>query len=41
MEYPDPGVPPVTEAEVAEALPKIDAVIDAAARVLDSMPAWS
>jgi len=31
----------VTEAEVAETLPKVDAVLDVAEQVLDAMPAWT
>lgn len=41
IEYPAPDVPAVTEAEVAETLPKVEAVIDAATKVLDAMPAWT
>lgn len=42
VEYPDPpGVPPGTETEVAGTPRKIDANIDSAARVLDSMSVWN
>jgi hypothetical protein len=41
IEYPSPGVAPVTDKEVAETLPKAVMVIDAATRVLDAMPTWS
>lgn len=41
VEYPSEDVGPVTEAEVAETLPKVEAVIEAAVKVLDAMPPWS
>ncbi|WP_020579811.1 HEPN domain-containing protein [Actinopolymorpha alba] len=41
VEYPDVNVPEVTQQEVAETLPKVDAVLDTAAKVIDAMPVWS
>jgi HEPN domain len=41
VEYPDANVPPVTKEEVTETLPKVDAVLDAAEKVIDCMPVWS
>jgi hypothetical protein len=41
IEYPAPDVPPVTADELAETLPKVEAVIDVAAKVVDAMPAWT
>jgi hypothetical protein len=41
VEYPGPDVAPVSESELAETLPKIDAVLDVAAKVLDTMPPWT
>ncbi|MGW0228561.1 HEPN domain-containing protein [Actinopolymorpha singaporensis] len=41
VEYPDEGVPPVTPQEIAETLPKVKAVIDAARKVVEAMPVWS
>jgi hypothetical protein len=41
VEYPGPDVAPVTEDELAETLPKVDAVLDLATKVLDSMPPWT
>lgn len=41
IEYPSFDVPPVSEAEVAETLPKVEAVLAAAAKVIDTMPIWT
>lgn len=41
LEYPSADVPAVTDDEVAETLPKVDDVLDTAAKVLDAMPVWS
>lgn len=41
VEYPAPEVPPVTEDEVAETLPKVETVLEVAAKVVATMPAWS
>jgi hypothetical protein len=41
IEYPAPDVPPVTQDELAETLPKVEAILDLATKVLDNMPAWT
>lgn len=41
VEYPGPDVAPVTEEELTETLPKVDDVLDLAAKVLDAMPPWT
>jgi hypothetical protein len=41
VEYPSEDVAPVTETEVAETLPKVKAVIDAATKVIEAMPPWT
>ncbi|WP_020580411.1 hypothetical protein [Actinopolymorpha alba] len=41
IEYPDVNIPPVTQQEVAETLPKVDAIPDTAAKVIDAMPVWN
>ena len=39
--HPAPDVPPVSEDELAETLPKVEAVIDVAAKVVKAMPVWT
>jgi hypothetical protein len=41
IEYPAPDVPPVSEDELAETLPEVEAVIDVAAKVVEAMPVWT
>ncbi|MFI7067959.1 HEPN domain-containing protein [Kribbella sp. NPDC050124] len=41
IEYPAPDVPPVTEDELAETLPKVEAILDIATKVIDTMPPWT
>jgi hypothetical protein len=41
VEYPDANVPPVTDGEVLETLPKVQAILALAEKVIDNMPAWT
>jgi hypothetical protein len=41
IEYPAPDVPPVSEDELAETLPKVEAILDVAFKVIDAMPVWT
>lgn len=41
VEYPAPGVAPVTADEVHETVPRVQAVLDAAHRIIAVMPVWA
>ncbi|GAA4994462.1 hypothetical protein GCM10023317_23140 [Actinopolymorpha pittospori] len=41
VEHPDSSVPPVSPQEVTETLPKVEDVLDAAAKVIEAMPVWT
>jgi hypothetical protein len=41
IECPAPDVPPVSEDELAETLPKVEAILDIATNVVDTMPVWT